>query len=133
MELLVLMQRILVIYLIGTHAIPAGTVTAAVFAKRIRLQYGLLRRLPVDIMQLGTAAQLSIYICIMFIVKCNSLLSHYYPLFNYLQFAIFKVLIRHHKVYAHYGGFHLVACIPQYFMMSHVRGIYLQASENKCI
>lgn len=66
------MQRILVIYLIGTHAIPAGTV-ATIFAKWIRLQYGLLRRLPVDIMQLGTAAQLLIYVVI---VKYNSLLAH---------------------------------------------------------
>lgn len=54
-ELLVLVQRILVIYLIGTHAIPAGTV-AAIFAKWIRLQNGLLRRLPVHIVQLRTAA-----------------------------------------------------------------------------
>lgn len=56
-KLFILVQRILVIYLIGTHAIPIGAI-AAIFAKRIRLQYGLFRRLPIHIMQLSTAAEL---------------------------------------------------------------------------
>lgn len=53
-KLFLLVQRVLVVELVGTHAIAVGT--CPVFAKRISLKDGLLRRLPVHIVQLCTAA-----------------------------------------------------------------------------
>lgn len=58
MELLLLVQRVLVVHLVGTHAIAVGASPSAVFDKRIRLEDGLLCRLPVHVVQLRTAAKL---------------------------------------------------------------------------
>jgi len=45
---------------------------------------------------------------------------------THFEFAIIKVLICDHKMNAHNGGFHVIAGISKYFMMTHKRGINLK-------